>query len=159
MNKEKKVTKKFRQTIKETTKELLKLMGFEDAKVSLEEKEKEAVLVQVDNVEEGVLIGNEGETLFALQMILGIMIFKRVGRWIRVYVNVGSYLEERNKRLRKIAVNTAKKAKEKGETIEIPRLNPAERRIVHIKLSQDDEVKTESVGRGFRRVLLVKPVE
>jgi spoIIIJ-associated protein len=159
MKKKEKLTKKSKELVKKTAKELLGLMGFEKAKISLQEKENRAAMLQIDIDEDEILIGNEGEALFALQMILGIMVFKKSGEWIKVYVSVGDYLQERKKRLEKIAVGASKNAKEVGETIEIPGLNPAERRIVHIKLAEDKKVETESVGSGYKRVLLVKPIK
>jgi len=155
-----KISKEQLKTIKETAEKLLKLMGFKKAKISLEENTDQAVLVSVDDIEdEGILIGNEGQTLFALQMMLAIIVFRKSGSWVKTYVNVGSYLEERQKRLEKMALSAAEKVKETGEEVEMPRLNPAERRIVHMKLAEDKKVMTESEERGYRRVLVVKPTE
>jgi spoIIIJ-associated protein len=41
--------------------------------------------------------------------------------------------------------------------VELARLSPSERRVVHLTLSGDDRVATESIGDGNNRVLVVKP--
>ena len=40
----------------------------------------------------------------------------------------------------------------------IPALNPSERRVVHMLLQDDKEVRSRSVGEGlFKKVLIYKP--
>ncbi len=36
-------------------------------------------------------------------------------------------------------------------------MNPAERRIIHLSLADDDEVVTESQGRGFFKRVSIRP--
>ena len=107
--------------------------------------------------EAGLLIGHHGKTLESLQLILGILISKRLGEWVKAYVNVGDYREKREEALMHMAQRAADRALALGRPVELSRLSPSERRIIHLTLSGDDRVETESMGEGDARVLLVKP--
>lgn len=121
--------------------------------------ETEAFRVRIETEETGLLIGHHGKTLESVQLILGIMISKKIGRWVKVYVNVGDYREKREETLMHMAQHAADRALALGRPVELPRLSPSERRIIHLTLSGDERIATESVGEGDDRVLLVKPKE
>lgn len=116
-----------------------------------------AFRVGVATEETGLLIGHHGKTLESLQLILGILVSKKLGRWVKVYVNIGDYREKREEALMHMAQHAADRALALGRSVELTRLSPAERRIIHVTLSGDDRVVTESVGEGNDRMLLVKP--
>lgn len=121
--------------------------------------ETEAFRVRIETEETGLLIGHHGKTLESFQLILGIIISKKIGRWVKVYVNVGDYREKREETLMHMAQHAADRALALGRPVELARLSPSERRIIHLTLSGDERIATESIGEGDDRVLLVKPKE
>lgn len=125
--------------------------------VSVVEDETGAYQVHIETEETGLLIGFHGKTLESFQILLGIIVSKRLEKWVKVYVNVGDYREKREEALMLMAQRAAERALAVGRPIELTRLSPAERRIIHLTLSGDERVVTESVGDGDDRVLLVKP--
>lgn len=137
--------------------ELLVLMATHtSAKVSYD-KSNECYVVNIDGKDEtGLLIGKKGETLLSLQTILGILLKGKTGEWERVTVNVGDYLEKEEEYLKNLALNTSSRAKETGEPQSLYNLKPFQRRIIHMVLSEDKEIVTESVGEGEERYLVVK---
>ncbi|MBI3397575.1 KH domain-containing protein [Candidatus Woesebacteria bacterium] len=137
---------------------LLEMMGTQ-AKATCEFDEENKVLtVNITTQDEtGLLIGRRGETLNALQMILGIITKQQTGEWIRVDVNVGDYRQKQEDYLKNLAKETAQKVKETGEGQPIYNLTPAQRRVVHLELSSDETVETESLGEGEERYLVVRP--
>lgn len=143
--------------IKETAEELLKLLKVEMRVEVSQDKENEAVKVQIDAPEPGVLIGFHGQNLNALQLILGLIVNKKLGEWQRLIVNVGDYREKRAEQLKDLALNTAQKVKFSGQVASIPNLTSFERRIVHLALADHPDVATESEGEGGYRRLIVKP--
>ena len=147
---------KTQKIIQEKTIELLELLGMGEIKIELKSKE-EAIQINIDCDNQGLLIGNYGETLFSLQLILSLIIYHELGSWQRVLVNIGDYLEKRKEALEKIALNTAQKVKFSNKEVAILRLNSSERRIVHMILADNPDVVTESVGEGRERRLIVKP--
>lgn len=142
---------------KEITEELLKLLLLE-AKVEVsEDQENKAINVAIDTEEPGILIGYHGETLSSLQLMLGIMVSKKINEWVRVVVNVGDYREKREEVLKRMALSAAQKAKFSQEPVTLPPLSGNERRIIHLALTDNPDVITESEGEGEERRVVVKP--
>lgn len=151
------MNKKELETIKKTAEELLgKLKVKAKAKVS-EDKENELALVQIETDNPALLIGYHGETIAALQLILGLLVHKKMDKWVRVSVNVGDYRERRRESLEAMAQSAIQRVKFSGEPYALPPLPPAERRIIHMLLSEEPEVTTESEGEGRDRRVVVKP--
>lgn len=143
--------------VQDTAEELLKLLKMEAKVKTVEDKENEAVKVQIETEDPGVLIGHYGETLNAFQLILGLIINKKLGVWQRIIVNVGDYREKQEGQLKNLALNTAQKVKFSGEPAVIPNLTSFERRIIHLLLADHPDVTTESEGEENYRRLVVKP--
>ena len=145
--------------LEDVARELFSLMG---TKANLEvswDGENEAFVVNVEgNDETGLLIGRKGETLSSIQTVLGIMLKQKTGEWARVLVNVGNYREKEEDYLRNLATATSQRAKETGEPQSLYNLKPGQRRIIHMFLSEDKEIKTESAGEGIDRYLVVTPI-
>ncbi|HLD24880.1 MAG TPA: R3H domain-containing nucleic acid-binding protein [Patescibacteria group bacterium] len=142
--------------VQSTAEELLQKLEIAGS-VSVSTDETGAFRVNIDTEETGLLIGHHGKTLESLQLILGIMVSKKLDRWVKAYVNVGDYREKREEALMHIAQRAAERALALGRSVELTRLSPAERRIIHLTLSGDERIATESIGEGDERVLLVKP--
>jgi len=153
----KKVSKDRLKKIEESAVKLLSLMGSR-AKVSVSsDKADQAVLINLETDEEtGLLIGRQGETLMAIQTILGMIARKNFEEWVRIIVNVGDWREKQESRLKELATQTGLRAKETGEPQYLYNLAPNQRRIIHLTLSEDKELETESQGEGKERYLIVR---
>lgn len=122
------------------------------------DKEQDSFIVNIDAGDEtGLLIGKKGETLTSIQNILGILLKQQIGEWKRVTVNVGDYREKEEDYLKNLAANALSRAKETGEPQNLYNLKAWQRRIVHMYLSEDKDVETESQGEGEERYLVIKP--
>jgi spoIIIJ-associated protein len=150
--------KTYVETLKKLAEELFALMSIPSAKIEVDyDKEQEAYIVNVDAPEEtGLLIGKKGETLSSIQTVLGVLLKGKVGEWNRVVVNIGDYREKEEEYLRNLATSTADRAKETGQPQSLYNLKPWQRRIVHMTLSEDSSIETESMGEGEERYLVVK---
>lgn len=151
------MSKNFLKETEKTAQELLSLMGLTGSMQASEDKANDAVLLQLETEDARVLIGHHGETISAFQMLLGQILRQRTGEWKRILVNVGDWRERREETLRNLARSAASRVKETGDAQPIYDLTPSERRIVHMELSDDSEVTTESEGEGRDRHLVVKP--
>jgi spoIIIJ-associated protein len=143
-------------TIKQTAEELLTKLEITGV-VSVDTDESGAFRVHIETEETGLLIGFHGRTLESFQMILGMMIGKKLGKWERIYVNVGDYREKREEALMYMAQRAAERALSSGRPVELTRLSASERRVIHLTLSGDDRVQTVSEGEGMDRRLVVSP--
>ena len=146
------------ETLTGISQELFSLMSIPSAKIDVDyDKDQEAYTVNVEAPEEtGLLIGKKGETLSSLQTVLGVLLKAKVGEWNRVIVNIGDYREKEEEYLRNLAKSTADRAKETGQPQNLYNLKPWQRRIIHMTLSTDTSLETESVGEGEERYLVVK---
>lgn len=138
------------------TNDFLTRLGIK-AEVHVDVDEEGAYRVHIETEETGLLIGFHGRTLESIQILLGLLVSKKLGTWVRVYVNVGDYREKREESLMLMAQHAAERALAAGRPIELANLSASERRIIHLTLAGDERVETESVGEGSERTLLVKP--
>jgi spoIIIJ-associated protein len=115
--------------------------------------------VVLQTEESGILIGYHGEILEALQLVLSLMVSRKLDRFVRISVEVGDYKKNRSEYLEKLAMQTKERVLEENRPHTLSSLKSWERRIVHMILQQDDQVISESMGEGRDRVLVVKPRE
>jgi spoIIIJ-associated protein len=145
----------------ELIKNTLKLLGVDSDIVTVGQVE-EVIEVQVDLPEEelGVFIGHHGETIASLQLVLALLVNRRLNEWYPVRVNIGDYRERREEVLLKKAEQAAQRAIDSGQEVILPNLNSFERRLVHVHFQENDLVHTESRGEEpFRQLVIVPKTE
>ncbi len=127
-----------------------------DATISIEEG-ADRICFKVQGGNAAVLIGKRGQTLEAIQYLVEKIVNRNREERIRIQVDVEGYLENRRINLEKIASRMAEKVKRTGKPANIGQMNAHDRRIVHIALKDDNEVRTQSMGEGFLRKLVIFP--
>ncbi len=129
-----------------------------DATITAEETNGRIVL-NVNGGNAGALIGKKGQTLEAIQSLVDKIVNKqhRHDDRIRVLVDVEGYLATRKINLEKLAQRLADKSKRIRKPISLGQMNGYDRRIVHLALKDDPEVKTKSRGEGYMRKLVIFP--
>jgi spoIIIJ-associated protein len=123
------------------------------------EQEETADNVRIDLSGEGadVLLRRKGEALDALQVIVNTA-FRRDARGDRHYViDALGYRKGKDAELRQMAQFLIAKAKTNGSPQEIGPLNPYARRIVHLAVSEDSGVTSESIGDAFLKTVVISP--
>ena len=126
------------------------------ATVSIE-PQRGKLLFTVTGGDSGVLIGKRGQTLEAIQYLIEKMINKKSNNRIRVVVDVEGYLEKRKTNLQQMASRMAEKALRTKKPVTIGQMNAHDRRIVHIHLKDEKSVRTQSIGEGYFRKLMIFP--
>lgn len=129
-----------------------------DATITSEETNGR-ILLNVKGGNAGALIGKKGQTLEAIQSLVDKIVNKhhRNQDRIRVRVDVEGYLATRKLNLEKLAQRLADKSKKIRKPISLGQMNGYDRRIVHLALKDDPEVKTKSRGEGYMRKLVIFP--
>ena len=147
----------------ETLKELLVLMDLDaDTAVRAPETPGDGVgLVQavldVTDEDMGVLIGRRGGTMASLQYLVNVMITRRQGSRVLVTVDAERYHRRREETLRSLARRMADRVQGSRRSMTLEPMPAAERRIIHLELSDDDDVVTGSVGMGDERKIVIRP--
>lgn len=132
---------------------LFELMGFNDPAVSCD----------VDNNKIAVFV-NEGEWLkealpkLILETEHITRLMAKKASLTNVFVDINNYRKEREGLIIDLANASARKALLNKEEIKLPPMNAYERRLVHVELSVRPDVKTESVGEGRERCVVVRPL-
>lgn len=140
---------------------LFELMGvsadIEVKEVKTKGSTEKTLEVQIDAQNEaGLLIGAHGSTLNAIQVFLGMALRQSLGEWVRIVVDIGDWKQKQEEYLHDLADQTAGRAKSTKEAQNLYNLTPSQRRVIHLKLSEDPEIETESLGEGDARYLVVK---
>ena len=120
-------------------------------------EKEELVEVLLDTTDSGIVIGYHGESLEALQLLLSLMVSKKLGSFLRISIEVGDYKKNRSAYLEKLAMQVKERAIAENREQVLPQLKSWERRIIHMLLQEDPEVISESVGEGKERSLVIKP--
>ncbi|UCD83669.1 MAG: protein jag [Deltaproteobacteria bacterium] len=145
--------------VKEFLEGVISRIGME-ASVIVEETSEE-ILLTIKGDGSGLLIGKRGQTLDALQYLANkVAIRLTSGRWEekRVIVDTEHYRERREESLRILAFRMAEKARNQGKPVMLESMNPRERRIIHLALSELEGVKTQSEGEDSERRLVIYPI-
>lgn len=127
------------------------------AEVSIKREEENHFKVNIQSEDTGLLIGRHGETINSLQLVLGIMLYKKLGSWVRVLVDIGDYRKDREQSIKEMVERITAEVEEKNQPVVLPYLTPYERRIVHMMLADHQKVASESSGEGKDRYVTIKP--
>lgn len=104
-----------------------------------------------------LFIGQKGETIDALQYLVNLSAFRERPYFKRVVLDAEGYRQRRVEAIQGMAHRTARRAVRERRTVEMPPMNSAERRVVHLFLSENPRVTTESEGSGDNRRVKVSP--
>jgi spoIIIJ-associated protein len=120
--------------------------------------EDEMHMVYIDTAgADGLLIGKKGQNLEALEHLLRRMVGKQLRRSVRMQVDIGGYKERRVAALKGKAVSLASRVKSSGKELQVEPLSAAERRIIHLALVGDPQVKTYTIGDGELKNVVIAP--
>jgi spoIIIJ-associated protein len=150
------------KVIRDTVKELLEKMGFiaeVGTSSSLNNEENSAITCNIKTEDSNFLIGQYGVNLQSLQHIARILVRKQTDDKINFIVDVNSYRQEKNSSIERLARGMAEEAVREKRAVIMRPMSSYERRIVHMELSKNHQVKTESVGDGESRKVVISPVE
>jgi spoIIIJ-associated protein len=103
----------------------------------------------------GLLIGRRGETLAALQLLVNLIVSHRTKHRMRIIVDAENYRARREENLRSLALRVAQQVRNYRRSIALEAMPPHERRIVHIALSDSNDISTESIGEGDERRVVI----
>lgn len=133
---------------------LLSIMNYKTT-VAQSVDETNNIILNISTDEAGRLIGEKGETLYALQYIVNKIIYSRNTENPKVIIDVDGYRSKRKDKLIDMAQRAAEATKNSGKNSSLPLLNSYERKIVHESLHDDDEVITQSEGEGYYKKISV----
>jgi len=150
--------------VRETVSELLEKLNF-PAEIDIhygepdERNSRTPILVDIRGEDLSMLIGKRAETMNALQYIAGLIVSKELGRGVTLIIDIEGYRERRYNQVRQIARRMADQAVKTGRRQFLEPMPANERRIVHMELRENPDVKTESTGDDPYRKVTILPIK
>ncbi len=134
---------------------IVEAMGFESRIDVYDAGSFIAVDVAPDNT--ALFIGQKGETIDGLQYLVNAAVYRNRPFVKRIILDAEGYRQRRVEAIQGIAHRTARRAIRERRTVELPPMNPSERRIVHLFLRDNPAVTTFSEGKGENRRVKISP--
>lgn len=144
---------------REVINKLISYMGVEVI-CNLRQSESEEIggpVFEIEGDDSGLLIGRKGETLRSLQFLVRYLVSKKTDRRANLSLDVEGYDERRRQSLSNLASRVSQRVVKTGRSIELEPMNARERRVVHMALSDRQDVYTESSGSGEDRRVVISP--
>ena len=128
-----------------------------DINLLVSETNKDQIALNMSGKNLGLLIGHRGNTLDALQYLTSLVANKDIGeKYKRITLDAEGYRERRRETLRQLAKKLARKARTTGRKVVLEPMPPHERRIIHLTLQNEKDIKTYSEGKEpYRKVVIV----
>lgn len=135
------------------TSTLVEAMGFRGTVHAREDAG--VVQVTISGAQLAPLIGRRGQTLEALELLVNLIVGRRLAHRIPVVVDAERYRERRREALAGLARRTATRVRRMGQPVALEPMSASERRVIHTTLALDPGVATHSEGEGSSRHVVI----
>jgi len=115
------------------------------------------VVVKFTGPDVDLLLSNRAELLLALEHVTMEMLRMPSEDHSRISFDANDYRLLRIEELRLSAQTAAEKVKRTGQPFRFNPMNSRERRVIHLALRTETEVRSESLGSGPQRQVIVYP--
>lgn len=147
-----------KEDIKKYLKEYIKTLGSNmgltiNSEIREKEDSYEIMLISDNN---NILIGKDGKTLNAIQLLLHQSINNQVGFNIHITVDVSNYKEKKIKGLEHEVRKIMQEVEKTKIEAKMDAMNSYERRLVHTIVSENSNLETESFGEHPNRYVVIR---
>lgn len=126
-----------------------------DYQINNVEWDEGKVRINITGKDMGLLIGRKGETLNAVQFILGLIVNRNREEKVRVVLDVEDYRKKREESLEALAIRLSDKVKKTRRNVVMRPMSSQERRVVHTILQGDPQITTYSLGDEPNRKVVI----
>ncbi len=127
-----------------------------DIKVDFILKEERSVEINARIKDPQVFIGEKGQTLIDTERLLKIIVRKKVKETVFISLDINGYKKRKLDYLKDLALEAADEVSLTGIEKKFPPMPAYERRVVHMVLSDKEDVTTESVNEGGERRVIIR---
>ena len=128
--------------------------------VAREAKKREKYIqINLFSENSSILIGKNGRTLDAMQLLIKNSILNKTGFRVNVIIDVEDYKEKVNKNLEYTVKKIAYEVRKTGIEAKLDPMNSYERRIVHNAIGKIKGVSTKSEGEEPNRCVVIRKEE
>lgn len=112
-------------------------------------------MLAINGADSALLLNEGGELLDALQQILNQALGRELPKGQRIICDANNYRAAREAELKAMAEHAARQVRATSAAFVFGPMEPSERRVIHLSLSTEEDLITESVGEGNGRRLRV----
>ncbi len=142
------------EQLQNNIKKLIELMGFDDFSINYESNSNRFSIFINDGDTFKKFLPNFMNNLDYLAKLMA----NKMGV-NSVFIDVNNYRRERENLILELARAAARKVIATKQEVVLPVMNAYERRLIHLELASRPDIKTESIGEGKSRYVVVKPIE
>lgn len=150
---------KIADTSIETVREIAQFFELGEIEVSEFEGDEGELILDLDGEDLSVLIGRHGSTIQSFQQMVSLITSTKLGYKYPVTIDVHGYKSRQKNKLEDLAYKMANKALNQNRKVSLRPMSPYDRRIIHMVLSDEQDVETYSVGEGKDRHVVIKPIQ
>jgi spoIIIJ-associated protein len=92
-----------------------------------------------------------------LQFLLNRIVNKSRPEPVFITLDTEGYRQRHVNYLRSMALRIGQKARRTGQAISLEKMNPYDRRIVHLALKNENGLSTKSIGEGIYKKVIIVP--
>jgi len=142
------------EDVRQVLEDLLNKMKL-DYRINNVELDEGRVRINITGKDMGLLIGRKGETLNAVQFVLGLIVNRNREEKVRVVLDVEDYRKKREESLEALALRLSDRVKKTRKSVVMRPMSSQERRIVHTALQGDPQISTYSTGDEPNRKVVI----
>ena len=143
----------------ETVREIAQFFELGEIEVSEFEGDEGELILDLDGEDLSVLIGRHGSTIQSFQQMVSLITSIKLGYKYPVTIDVHGYKSRQKNKLEDLAYKMANKALNQNRKVNLRPMSPYDRRIIHMVLSDEQDVETYAVGEGKDRHVVIKPIQ
>ncbi len=119
----------------------------------------DAPYFQIETKDNTLLIGENGQHLYALQTFIKRVVEQKRGEPCPPFlIDVNDYQRHYIEDIKERARMGAQRVRYFKKEVALQPMNSYERRVIHMTLMEDPDVATESMGEGENRRVVIRPV-
>ena len=144
------------EKIKKITKEFFKKTTFEVESEFLPPQELTLPInLRTDNPQ--ILIGEGGQTLVEIQHLLKTILKREISELFFIDLDINGYKKKKIEYLKELAKSVADEVALTKKEKSLAPMPAYERRIIHLELTDRQDVTTESIGQEPERRVIIRP--
>lgn len=116
------------------------------------------IKILVETNHNPIIIGKNGETLQAFNELVKLAVSSKFHKKFRILIDISQYKEKKYGKVISIAKRVAKTVQRTHVDAKLDPMTPDERKKVHNALANWNDIKTESIGDGKDRSIVIKYV-
>lgn len=117
--------------------------------------EGEYINVQIDGEEASLFVTKQFDTVEAMQMLISLSLNKEMDKHYKVSLNINDYKEKTKTRLEALAMKIAGQVEKSHRKVTLNAMSSYQRRIIHSKLQEVENITTFSVGEEPNRKVVI----